>query len=118
MTFDTQPVHSNFKEGLVPESKDVYEEVTEEKKCFDILACEKSVEKVFSVQIPVFIKPYAEVLEPEVKCIGDVRLNPECKHCRKDFENRFVITQQISVLVPVKYRAVICYGKECVSEDK
>ena len=118
MTYDIQPEYTGLVNEILHDEEDNHNEIHDERECFDILACEKVVDKIFSINVPVSIKPYAEVIRPEVRCLGEARFQPHCEHCHKDFEFKFDITQRIRVSLPVKFRALICFHEECVEEER
>jgi len=82
--------------------------------CFEQAACERHVDKEFKVSVPVSITPVARPHEPEVKCMGDVKVHPGIKRCEKSKESfHFTVAQNISVKIPIHYRTKTCYGREC-----
>ena len=92
---------------------------SDEKKCFEIDACKRFGVKVFEFSVPVSIKPIVITHEPEVRCLGDLRIEPGKKEChdgREDFD--FTLAQKISVKTPVEFIVKTCYDKLCVEERK
>lgn len=86
---------------------------------FDNPSNEKLYNKVFNINVPVSIKPYVLVYEPEVKCMGDVKIHQGCKHYDEECKSfDFTITQKVSVKVPVKYGVVTHYDKTYVDDEE
>jgi len=91
----------------------------DEEKCFEINACKNFAVKVFEISVPVSIKPIVITHEPVVKCLGDLRVEPEKKECHNEHkEFDFTLSQKISVKTPVEFIVKTCYDKLCVEERK
>ena len=89
----------------------------DEKHCFEEQACERFTNKNFDVSVPVSITPFAVPHEPEVKCVGNVRVCPGIEPCdnrRERFD--FTITQKVSVKIPVEFGVKTCFGRTCLEE--
>jgi len=88
------------------------------KKCFeDIKACCAFAVKVFELSVPVSIKPMVITHTPEVKCLGELEIEPGTKECHGECgEIDFTLTQKISVKTPVEFIVNECCGKLCVEE--
>jgi len=85
--------------------------------CFEIMACERHVRKELSVSIPISIKPIVMPQKPEVECLGDVKVHPGFRRCKRPKDViRFTVTQDIAVKIPIQYRTKTCYGRECIEE--
>ena len=82
--------------------------------CYDIQPCEKNVSRTYDINVPVTVKPYATAGKPEVKCAGECEVccgHKRCGNPDSDFE--FTLTQKITIDIPIKCGAEICYGKTC-----
>ena len=87
------------------------------KKCFEINACKVFAVKVFELSVPVSIQPVVITHTPEVKCLGELKIEPGTKECQchdECGEINFTLTQKISVKTPVDFIVNECYGKLCV----
>ena len=85
--------------------------------CFEIVACERHVNKEFKVSLPVSIRPIVTPQKPDVECLGDVEVQPGFRRCRRPRDViRFTVSQDISVKIPIQYRTKTCFGRECVEE--
>ena len=77
-------------------------------------SCEKNVNKLYDVSVPVTVTPFAVPKGPEIKCPGDAKITPGHKHCdRRDKSFKFTITQRINVEMPVKFGAEVCFDEAC-----
>lgn len=93
------------------------EEEPHKKKCFEVNACKSFAVKVLELSVPVSIKPIAIAHKPEVKCLGDARMEPGTKECHQEHEKvKFTLHQKISVKTPVEFIVKTCYDKLCVEE--
>ena len=89
----------------------------DDENCFNTHLCKREVTKIFSVHVPVFVKPYAKAHKPIAQCLGDVRVSPGCISCdEKDKSFCFTISQDLSLKIPVKYGVMTCYRKMCAEE--
>jgi hypothetical protein len=85
-----------------------------EDDCYDIQSCEKTINRQFTVSVPVTVTPYATAEKPDVKCSGETTVS--CGHRQCDnpgnvFE--FTVTQRITVDIPIRFGSEVCYGKTC-----
>jgi hypothetical protein len=85
-----------------------------EDDCYDIQSCEKTILRTFDVSVPVTVVPYATPEKPEVKCSGEAGVVCGHKSC-DDYDNifEFTVTQKLTVDIPIRIGAEICYGKTC-----
>lgn len=118
-----QPDSSRHYPGTeAPYDKDLLSEITFDgdpgnRTCFEIMACERHVNKEFKVSLPVSIRPIVMPQKPDVECLGDVEVHPGFRRCRRPRDViRFTVSQDISVKIPIQYRTKTCYGRECIEE--
>ena len=93
----------------------------EKENCYEINACGRFAVKVFEFSVPVSIKPLVITHKPEVRCLGDLRIEPDKKECDHDHEQEcydYTLTQRISVKTPVDFVVKTCYDKLCVEERR
>lgn len=85
--------------------------------CFNVLAGEKFDYRVIDFSVPVSIKPYAITHEPELKCLGDVKIDKGSKFSEKNCEEfDFTITQKVSIKTPVEFGIKATFEELCVEE--
>jgi hypothetical protein len=90
----------------------------EDKKCFDIQSCSKTISRSFDVSVPVTITPSAVPERPDAKCAGNAEVTAGIRRCDRDNNSvSFTITQRINVDIPIKFGAEICYEPTCVRES-
>jgi hypothetical protein len=93
---------------------------TDEKNCFDIESCKKTVCRAIDISVPVTVTPFATTEKPEAKCVGDITVSPGNTCCESEHEPiRFTVTQRINVEIPLTFGAEICFDKSCaMDKDK
>ena len=82
---------------------------------YDNECCTKVCHQEFNAFVPVSIRPYVNAGKPEARCAGEAQIFPGFKKCGNDqkcFE--FTVAQEIDVDIPIKYGAVMGYGKVCL----
>ena len=82
--------------------------------CYDIQSCEKTINRAFNTSVPVTFTPYATAEKPDVNCSGEIVVvsgHKRCEHPENVFE--FTVTQKISIDIPIRFGAEVCYGKTC-----
>lgn len=82
------------------ESNDIYEGYDKPSKPDDFLeGCFRTCQQFADIDVPIEIKPKAIVGKIKVECCG----NPVIKHKGKCDSCDIVISQKISVKIPIKY---------------
>ena len=91
----------------------------EDKECFRISASKCYGVKVFELSVPVTIKPFVITHKPEVRCLGELKIEPGIKECCQDCDSfDFTLSQKISVKTPLEFIVNECCGELCVEERK
>jgi hypothetical protein len=91
--------------------------VGDEKNCFEIQSCEKTVRKTFEISVPVTVTPFAVPEKPDVKCCGDIDVRHGHSRCESDGNKfEFTVTQRINIEIPIKFGAEVCLDKTCADE--
>jgi len=104
---------SGLREDPDPDDK------PDEENCFETCTCKRFGVKVFEFSVPVSIKPVVITHKPEVKCLGEARIEPGKKECHSEQDDfDFTLSQKISVKTPVEFVVKTCYDKLCVEERK
>ena len=118
MAFDTIADYSRvLGEEVLPFHHKGCDHKSDDKRCFEEQACERFTNKTFDVSVPVSIRPFAIPHEPEVSCMGNVKVCPgiePCENRRDVFE--FTITQRVNVKIPVEFGVRTCFGETCSEE--
>ncbi|MCL2811071.1 MAG: hypothetical protein FWD25_04180 [Clostridia bacterium] len=101
------------------------DEEPDEENCFENSTCTRYGLKVFEFSVPVSIKPVVVTHKPEVRCLGEAKIEPGKKECHdeREYEHEhdqfdFTLSQKISVKTPVEFIVKTCYDKLCVEERK
>jgi hypothetical protein len=97
--------------------KEKFFDCDDDRNCFDIEACARTICRAFEVSVPFAITPRAVVGTPEVSCRGDVVTRPcriRCEHEGRTFD--FTVTQVINVEIPIEFAAEVCINETCARD--
>lgn len=81
-------------------------------------SCDKTMCKIFSISLPITVKPFARKETPEITCVDQMTISNGHVHCPDpphDFE--YTLTQRIRVELPVAFGAEVCYEEPCAEDN-
>jgi len=116
ITFNTQNDEGQPVYGVIEYSNPVSVRIGDE-QC-DEDSCEKNLCKIYSVSLPVTVRPFARREAPEIICYGEIETHEghlPCPDPRREFEYTF--TQRIRVEIPVAFGAEVCCDEPCAEDD-
>ena len=110
---------SQYKKGEVQMShSDKSRNCDDERTCYEINACDRTVRRSFEVSVPFTVTPYAVPGRPEINCAGNVVVKPCRIRCRNEDDSfDFTVSQVINIDLPVEFGAEVCYDRTCVDDN-
>jgi len=114
--FDTTDPSGDPVNGATEESNPVTVRILPEGCNED--ACAQNICKIYSVSLPVTVRPFARREETEIICFGELETHEGHRPCpdpRREFEYTFI--QRIRVEIPVAFGAEVCCDEPCAEDD-
>ena len=78
--------------------------------------CDVNTVQEIDVCVPITVEPYVDLGDPIIECIEEPSLVPiPCGAWDKRGKCRFAISQKLSIMIPIEFKAEACSGPASIS---
>lgn len=78
--------------------------------------CDVNTFQEIDVCVPITVEPYVDLGDPIIECIEEPNLVPiPCGAWDKRGKCRFAISQKLSIMIPIEFKAEACSGPASIS---